>query len=678
MSLMPFLQVPRSPVPAGQGDEPPEWLVANGLGGYAFGSVDGTPRRRFHGLLIAALPAPFGRTMLLNAVDEAVTVDGQPTVSLGPGTDEPQAPARFALVAGLPVWTFDLGNGLSLERSVVMPHRDNTVHVRYRLIGPPAQARLEIRPWLDVRPHQKGLDSHQQRTYAVTASPNGRVDVCSPDMPTVRLAAKGHAPSFRLDPRDRHELVYSIDHERGGDWLGSAHSSGVAIVGLDTDTAVYFTATAQAWDHLEALPPDTAWEAEVARRERLLATSDQALQSMDTFLVSLAADQFVIKPIARSDDTVRAHAAGAEPRSVIAGYPWFTDWGRDTMIGLEGLTLSTGRLGEARDILRTFARHVRDGLIPNLFPEGESEGVYHTADATLWFFHALDRYDVLSGDRTLVNELLDQMQAIVECHRAGTRFNIRVDADGLLTQGWPSLPLTWMDARMDGWVVTPRRGKAVEINALWHNALWLLHGWMARAGRGVLAEGLAHEARRCQEAFNARFWNARRKCLFDVVDGDAGDDDACRPNQLLAISVRHPPLDPSRWASVVEVVATELLTPFGLRTLSRDHPAYQKRYFGALRERDGAYHQGTVWPWLMGPFVDAWMKVHPDDAEGARTLLAPLLQHVMGASCVGSVCEIFDAEPPYTARGCVAQAWSVAELARLLVKLRVAGEGEGA
>jgi predicted glycogen debranching enzyme len=505
-----------------------------------------------------------------------------------------------------------------------------------------------------------------------------RMEVCTADVPVVRLEATGTGAAFAIEPLDRHEIAYVVDRDRGGDWLGSAHSPGTATLWLETGAAVYFTATAQAWAHIDALPPASAWDAELARRERLLASSDPALQTMDTFLIALAADQFVVKPAARADDTVRARAAGAEPRSVIAGYPWFTDWGRDTMIALEGLTLSTGRIGEARDILRTFALHVRDGLIPNLFPEGEREGLYHTADATLWFFHALDRYDTLSGDRTLVDELLEVLQDIVEHHRAGTRFDIRVDSDGLLTQGAPDLPLTWMDARMDGWVVTPRRGKAVEINALWHNALWLLHGWMVRAGRGLPAGDLARQARRCQESFNARFWNSRRGCLFDVVDGESGDDPACRPNQLLAIAVRHPPLEQSRWAPVVEVASTELLTPFGLRTLSRDHSQYQPRYFGALRERDGAYHQGTVWPWLMGPFIDAWLKVHPDDAEGARTLLAPLLGHVMGASCVGSVCEIFDAESPFTARGCVSQAWSVAEVARLLVKLRLAEEATSA
>jgi predicted glycogen debranching enzyme len=671
VTTQPLLQVPRSGDQRPSGDAPAEWLVANGLGGYAFGCVDGVVRRRFHGLLVAALPAPAGRTMLLHALDERVLVDCT-AVPLHPPRDEgaPGVPTAFALVGGLPVWTFTLADGTRVERALMMPHGANTVHVRYRLLGDRATARLELRPWIDVRPHEGALSARQQRAYAVASLPEGRLEVAADGEPPLRLVALGRDAAFAADPLDRHEVPYPVERDRGYDWLGSAHSPGVIGVALDAEAPTYCTASCDSWVQIEALPPETAWTAECRRRERLLAASDPALQTLDTFLLPLAADQFVMRPAVRVDDTVRARAAGAEPRSVIAGFPWFTDWGRDTMISLEGLALVTGRAAEARDILRTFALHVQDGLIPNLFPEGGRHGLYHTADATLWFFHALDRYDRVTGDRSLVDELLDGLCDIVARHRRGTRFGIHVAEDGLLAQGTPDLPLTWMDARMDGWVVTPRRGKAVEINALWHNALWLLHGWMARAGRGVLAEDLARAARRCQEAFNARFWNPARGCLYDVVDGEHGDDAACRPNQLLAVSVRHPPLDPSRWASVVDVVATELVTPLGLRTLSRDHAEYRQQYLGPLKERDGAYHQGTVWPWLIGPFADAWIKVHPGDAVGVRALVAPLLEHVLGAGCLGSVSEIFDPEPPYLARGCVAQAWSVAELARVLVLAR--------
>jgi predicted glycogen debranching enzyme len=382
----------------------------------------------------------------------------------------------------------------------------------------------------------------------------------------------------------------------------------------------------------------------------------------------LAADQFIIRPNTRLADSARAHASGDHARTVIAGYHWFTDWGRDTMISLEGLTLTTGRFAEAGFLLRTFARYVKDGLIPNHFPEGSTEAVYHTADASLWYFHALARYLTATDDRQTLQVVLPALQEIADRHLQGTRFGIRVDpSDGLLAQGEQGYQLTWMDAKVDDWVVTPRRGKAVEINALWHNALCLLAKWQLAAGNASIASTLAVHAERAQVAFNRRFWNSARDCLFDVVDGEHGDDAALRPNQILAISLDYPILNATKWPAVVERVSTELLTPFGLRTLSRDHPDYKPTYDGDLRARDAAYHQGTVWPWLLGHFVDAWLRVYPDRVDQAKTLLKPLEEH-LGEAGVGSISEIFDAEPPYYPRGCTSQAWSVAEALRAWVK----------
>jgi predicted glycogen debranching enzyme len=383
--------------------------------------------------------------------------------------------------------------------------------------------------------------------------------------------------------------------------------------------------------------------------------------------LALAADQFIVTPAGRIQDAARAHAAGDETRTIIAGYHWFTDWGRDTMISLEGLTLTTPRHTEAGWILRTFAHYIRDGLIPNLFPEGQNEGLYHTADATLWFFHALDRYVQLTGDRDTLRLILPKLVDIVEHHLRGTRFGIRVDPkDGLLTQGAPGYQLTWMDAKVEDWVVTPRRGKAVEINGLWYNALRLLEGWL-REESDPAAEQMAQYAQCARDSFNRRFWYAPGNYLYDVIDGEEGDDCACRPNQLLAISLKHPVADEQYWTPVVEVVQARLLTPVGLRSLSPDHPDYKPKYFGDLRARDAAYHQGTVWAWLIGPFIDAWLKVHPGDRAGARRFLEGFVPH-LDQACVGSISEVFDAEPPFTPRGCIAQAWSVAEVLRCWVK----------
>jgi predicted glycogen debranching enzyme len=649
-----------------------EWLVANGLGGYASGSVSGPPFRRFHGLLVAAHPAPAGRLMLLHAVGEAVHVGGwqrlKPCRVEEAGGDH--LAAEFSLQAGLPHWTYQLSDGLTLEQSVMMPHGQNTVHIRYSLHGSDRPIRLRLRPWLDFRAHEGRLPPRPEPGYTCTEAGVCRWQVAKPAFPvTLGLQLDAASCTFADLPDEWTDVPYAIEAERGYDAVGSMVAPGSFEVVLEPDREAYLTATTGPWSRLEALPPAEAWTIELQRRERLLASSDPALQQPKTFLLPLAADQFIIRPASRLEDETQAHAAGAEARTVIAGYPWFTDWGRDTMISLEGLALATGRHAEARHILRTFALHVRDGLIPNLFPEGERDGLYHTADATLWFFHALHRYDTLSGDPSLVNELLPALEDIVRHHREGTLFNIKVDRDGLLTQGADGRQLTWMDALVDGWVVTPRRGKAVEINALWHNALVLLASWLSRAGRGLQADRLARDARRCREAFNARFWNQEARCLFDVVDGDRGDDAACRPNQVLAIAVTHPPLDRRYWEPVLTRVADELLTPFGLRTLSPGHPDFSPAYFGDLRTRDAAYHQGTVWPWLIGPFVDAWLAWRPDDVEGARTLLSSLLDHVGSDACLGSISEIFDAQPPHVPRGCCAQAWSVAEVARVLVKL---------
>jgi predicted glycogen debranching enzyme len=429
---------------------------------------------------------------------------------------------------------------------------------------------------------------------------------------------------------------------------------------------------------MSALDPKQAWDAEHERKRRLLLEANPTGTFDETCRELVwAADQFVFTPVGRQQDTVRARAAGDEIRSIIAGYHWFTDWGRDTMISLEGLTLATGRRVEASYILRTFAHYISDGLIPNMFPEGETSGLYHTADATLWFFHALSRYFQQTNDRHLLRQLVPKLLEIVGHHLRGTKFNIHVDpADGLLVQGAPGYQLTWMDAKVDDWVVTPRRGKAVEINALWYNALRLLEKWLRCTRREEEASGIAQHAEKARKSFNERFWYARGGYLYDVVDGENGRNDAqCRPNQLFAVSLDYPVLDETRWKAVLEVAKKRLLTPVGLRSLAPGERNYKPRYDGDLRARDAAYHQGTVWAWLIGPFIDAWLRVHPDDLETARSFLDGFRDHLQRA-CVGSISEIFDAEPPFTPRGCCAQAWSVAEVLRCFVK--TSGDPEGA
>ncbi|HJT80210.1 MAG TPA: amylo-alpha-1,6-glucosidase, partial [Chthoniobacterales bacterium] len=386
--------------------------------------------------------------------------------------------------------------------------------------------------------------------------------------------------------------------------------------------------------------------------------------------LTFASDQFVITPAGRFEEAARAHAAGDEVRTVIAGYHWFTDWGRDTMISLEGLTLTTGRWLEAGYILRTFAYYVRDGLIPNMFPDGAKQGLYHTADATLWFFHALHRYLRATNDLTTLKLLLPIVVDIAEHHIAGTKFNIHVDPDdGLLVQGEEGYQLTWMDAKMGDWVVTPRRGKAVEINALWYNALRLLASWLRKTGDDHRCARYEEQADKARASFNERFWYNDGGYLYDVVDcnGQKGSYDiSCRPNQLFAMSLDHPVLDESRWSAVLDVAQTKLVTPVGLRSLAPDDPEYKPIYSGDLRSRDGAYHQGTVWAWLIGPFIDAWLRVHPGNHQGARNFLNTFPQH-LSDNGVGTISEVFDANEPHFAGGCIAQAWSIAEVLRCWV-----------
>jgi predicted glycogen debranching enzyme len=688
------------PEPQAGSDSPPEprldplltreWLISNGLGGYASGTISGVPTRRYHGLLVAGLPAPVGRTFMLGPVEEVLRLPDGAIVRLG-GEQKAGRPAvipgshhlrELRLDWGLPVWTFEAG-GFRLEKRVFLGHLQNTVHVSYRLALGEGRLRLELHPTMCFRPHDAPVSTPLGGSYSMSAVDH-RYEFCSPwpNLPSLRVAIQGANPSFTVAPRTVEGVYYWIEDRRGYDSVGDLWVPGFFGVDLAPEEEASLVASTESWEVVKALRSREALAAEMERRRRLVYTADRRARRGTAAELVLAADAFVVAP-GRAEDAARAHASGDEARSIIAGYHWFTDWGRDTMISLEGLTLTTGRQLEAGYILRTFSRYIQDGLIPNLFPEGDREGLYHTADATLWFFHALHRYLQATDDRETLRLLLPKLLDVVDHHLRGTRFGIGVDPeDGLLRQGAEGYQLTWMDAKVEDWVVTPRRGKAVEINALWYNALRLLEGWVRQevvSRREETAGELARHAERCRESFNRRFWYAGGEHLYDVVDGvvdgQPGDDPACRPNQVFALSLDHPVLDASRWEPVLKAVTEKLLTPVGLRSLAPGHPDYKPTYDGDLRARDAAYHQGTVWGWLIGPYVDAWLRVHPGEQRQARRFLAGFVPHLSEA-CLGSVSEVFDAEEPYTPRGCVAQAWSVAELLRCWVKTAGPEEGE--
>ncbi len=648
-----------------------EWMVTNGLGGYASGTVAGVPTRRFHAVLVAALPAPLGRVVMLGQLSERLTL---PDGRSGEIAGAEQAPGRlkvkglaalkeFRLEHGLPVWRYEAA-GYVLEKRILMPHQQNTVYVHYALIAGDGEVKLEVRPSLQFRRHEDRLDSPVAGDYPLTRF-GERYELLAPEpYPPLRLRLMGQGATFSSEPRAMENMYYRHEDRRGYDSGGHLWSPGSFEVELSFDRPATLVASTEDWRVLEAMTPAQAQQFEWARRDRLLRAAHPAAQTGIGPQLVFAADQFLVTPAGRVADAARVHAAGDDLRSVIAGYHWFTDWGRDTMISLEGLTVCTGRLDEARDILRTFAFYMKDGLIPNLFPEGGNEGLYHTADATLWFFHAIARYVQATGDRESLRRILPQLCDVVEHHLRGTKFQIGVDPeDGLIRQGQNGYQLTWMDAKVGDWVVTPRRGKPVEINALWYNALMHLASWVDERD----ARQYSELAARVRRSFNARFWIDRSGYLYDLVDGERGDDAAFRPNQLFSFSLDHPVLEERRWAPVLEKVMDQLYTPVGLRSLAPGHPDYKPRYDGDLRSRDAAYHQGTVWGWLAGPLVDAWLRVHPGDRAGARALLKGF-EAELGDAGLGTIAEIFDADPPYTPRGCIAQAWSVAEVLRAWIK----------
>jgi predicted glycogen debranching enzyme len=654
-----------------------EWLVTNGLGGYASGSLLGIPTRRYHGIFVPNLPAPRGRTMILPRLDEELVLASRKVLLGGAQLADDRIEGESHLFLKefrhewqTPTWIFEI-DGHLLEKRIYMPSLQNTVYVDYRLIrgGP---IRLNLRPFVTFRGHDGPLGSPPDWPFTLTAT-HGRYEIrpCEEATP-LKLALRPQRGAFVAEERISRAILYQVERNRGQDHLEDLFSPGYLTVELAEGQSIALVASTEAWELLDLEAP-AIFEAEQRRLQKLLSLAPSVAQHSVAAQLVLAADQFIILPGSRLEEDILARASGDEARTMIAGYHWFTDWGRDTMISLEGLTLATGRHREAGAILRTFGHYVNEGLLPNHFPEGQRTAIYNTVDATFWYFHALDRYYQLTQDRETLKVLYPVFKSIIEHHVKGTLFGIGVDpADGLIRQGAEGYALTWMDAKVDGWVVTPRRGKPVEVQALWYNALRLAAAWGEELGEPSVE--FIERATQAYHSFNDRFWFEEGKYLYDVVDGEEGEggkDTRLRPNQIFAISLRFPILHERFWRPVVDIVSERLLTPVGLRSLDPHHQDYKPRYDGDLRARDAAYHQGTVWAWLIGHYFDAWQRVY-GDGETARNLLRGFESHLREAG-VGTISEIFDAEPPYTARGCIAQAWSVAEVLRVLLKAESSG-----
>jgi predicted glycogen debranching enzyme len=631
-----------------------EWLVTNGIGGYAMGSLPGILRRRYHGLLVAALRPPLGRTVLLSKLDDTATYDGRAyplfTNHWADGQIEPEGycyQQRFHLEGTTPVWTFALADAL-LEKRVWMQPFENTTYIHYHLSRAGRPLRLEAKALVTYRDHH-GNTTAGRRAFSQTPVEGG-----------LRLeSGPGQTPFYLLSDRAKARpenewyrgFLLAVEEYRGQPAEEDLFFVATFHLVLQPGESLTLVASTEAAPELDG---PAAYQKRRAFEESLLAASPLAAEPAPVRQLALAADQFIVR---------RAGPGDPDGRTVIAGYPWFSDWGRDTMISLPGLTLATGRADVAARILRTFAPFVSQGMLPNRFPDEGETPEYNTVDATLWYFEAIRAYHEQTGDVGLLEELFPVLADIVEWHQRGTRYQIHVDgADGLIYAGEPGVQLTWMDAKVGDWVVTPRIGKPVEINALWYNALRSLADFARRLSRpAALSEeydGLADKVR----ASFVRFWNPNLGYCYDVLDGPGGDDAALRPNQLLAVSLPHSPLDERQQKAVVDACAARLLTSFGLRSLSPDDPSFIGDYGGDQRKRDAAYHQGTVWGWLIGPFVAAHLRVYRDPAL-ARSFLMPFFHHLTDDG-LGSVSEIFDGTPPFNPRGCPAQAWSVAEVLR--------------
>jgi predicted glycogen debranching enzyme len=629
-----------------------EWLETNGLGGFASSTIHGMNTRRYHGLLTAALNPPVGRHVLLAKVEEVLIAGGnryELSVNRYPGTIHPhghQFLKEFRLDP-FPVFTYEAG-GVALEKRVFMVHGENTTVVEYEVLSGDRGCRLELRPLLAYRDYHSTAHANASLNPAFEEM-DGMVRLAPYDgIPALFLAHNGDA--VEASGYWYYRFEYSIEKERGLDYEEDLFQPLVMTFTLIRPAVVI--ASVKQRDAEDAV---LLRQAEIARRKMIKEKAPR-----DTAIVrklTLAADQFIV--------------TRGRLKTVVAGYPWFSDWGRDTMIALPGLTLVTGRHGVARDILLGFAGHADQGMLPNRFPDAGEQPEYNTVDGTLWFFEAVRSYVQYSGDYAFVEEnLWAVLQDIIAWHLKGTRYGIRMDEDGLLSCGEPGAQLTWMDAKIGDWVVTPRHGKPVEVQALWYNALRVMEDLGRRFGRPDQAAEYSQLADQARISFAAKFWNADAGCLFDVV-GQHESDASLRPNQILAVSLPHSMLDPERAGQVVETVRRELLTPLGLRTLSSYDPRYKGCYRGDPWSRDSAYHMGTVWAWLMGPFLSAYVRMHgrsPEARRQAAAWLEEFLPHMTDSAGLGQISEIFDADPPHSAKGCIAQAWSVAELLRAAVE----------
>jgi predicted glycogen debranching enzyme len=627
-----------------------EWLETNGIGGFASGTISGANTRRYHGLLTAATRPPLGRITMLSKFEETLLINGE-TFELSanqyPNVVYPQGFKRLKnfRLDPFPIWTFEV-EGIEVEKKVFMIDGSNSTVIQYEIKNDNLKEK-EIK--LELKPLLAFVDYHHLQHETPDFNPSYEASENSVEIhPFAEMPALFFAHNSQAIEKTAvwyRNFEYAIEKERGFDYTEDLFQPFLLRFDL-SETAIVIVST----EPQNVSDAKSFEKQEIKRREKLIKTAG-AKEDFTKQLV-LASDQFIV-----------ARGAG---KTVIAGYPWFSDWGRDTMIALNGLTLATNRAEIAKSILLEFSKHISMGMLPNRFPDAGDEAEYNTVDATLWYFEAIRAYAEKTKDYKFVRKnLYEKLVNVVLWHFLGTRFQIKVDAeDGLLYAGETGVQLTWMDAKIGDYVVTPRTGKAVEIQALWYNALCVMADFADRFGDKKDKEKYLEMAKTAKNSFNKTFWNAEENCLFDVVDGE-NKDASVRPNQIFAVSLPNAILtDAEKARKVLEKVESELLTSAGLRSLSPKDSRYCPIYIGSPFERDSAYHQGTVWAWLIGGFVDAYRKVSPEDEKRVEEILKNFENHLTEAG-IGQISEIFDADAPHKPRGCPAQAWSVAEVLRI-------------
>ncbi|HYL62628.1 MAG TPA: amylo-alpha-1,6-glucosidase [Candidatus Methylomirabilis sp.] len=644
-----------------------EWLVTNGIGGFASGTIAASMTRRYHGLLVAALQPPLGRTHLVASLDETARYEGVSyqlaTHHWSSGTIDPHGYVlleSFRLDGTTPVWTYALADSL-LEKRIWMAQGENTTYVHYTLVRAGGVLELELKALVNYR------DFHSS-----THAGDWRMKISPVERGVMVLPFEGAVPfylrSVQASCEPHHEwhrdCFLPMERERGLDDHEDHLFAALFRAKLNVGESVTIVATTEA----RPVPDGESSRAQRVNHEAVLlkawtTQNPRSAPSAPGWLrqLILAADQFIVQ---------RSLPDQPDGHSVIAGYHWFGDWGRDTMIALPGLTLVTGRPEIARQILLAFSRYVDAGMLPNNFPDAGGRPQYNSVDAALWYFEAVHQYFAATQDAETLQKLFPVLSGILDAHIAGTRYNIHVDpADGLLYAGGPGIQLTWMDAKVGDWVVTPRTGKPVEVNALWINALETMVQFAHASNQP--ADRFAQLASQAKTSFQ-KFWNSDRNCCFDVIDSPGSNkagqsDPSLRPNQILGVSLPVSPLSAAQQKAVVDTCAQHLLTSNGLRSLAASEPGYQGHYSGDQRSRDGAYHQGTVWGWLLGPFALAHFRVYNNRAS-ALLYLEPLARHI-SAFGLGTLPEIFDGDAPHSPRGCIAQAWTVAEILRAYSEL---------